>query len=270
MTKPQLKTCGVLGGKGFVGSGLVEEARRRGYDVTAIDVDEYPSMIGKSFDLFINANGNSKKFLAAENPSLEFDLSVRSVARSLQDFKAGLYVHLSTIDVYPNHTDPSANEETAVIDAAAISPYGLHKYMAEQLVRFYAKRWLMFRMGGFVGSGLWKNSIYDLLKHKPLRVHPDSVYQYLHKLDLARVIFTVLEKGIEGELFNIAGDGVISLRDAAAEVPGYQFAADAEAMKRDLYEVSTRKLSAICPLPRTADTVKTFIRNVLDGKETIK
>jgi nucleoside-diphosphate-sugar epimerase len=270
VTKATFKTCGVLGGKGFVGSGLVEIARQRGYDVTAIDVDEYQANVGKSFDLFINANGNSKKFLAAENPSLEFDLSVRSVARSLQDFKSGLCVHLSTIDVYPNHENPSANEETAPIDISAVSPYGLHKFMAEQLVRFYAKRWLIFRMGGFVGSGLWKNSIYDLIKKKPLRVHPDSVYQYLHKLDLARAIFTVIEKGVEGELFNIAGTGLISLREAAAEVPGYQFAPDAETMKRETYEVSTKKLSALAPLPRSADTVKTFIRDVLSGKETIR
>lgn len=270
MTTPPAKTCGVLGGKGFVGSGIVEEACQRGYTTTAIDVDEYAVLVGSRFNLLINANGNSKKFLATENPSLEFDLSVRSVAHSLQDFKVGLYVHLSTIDVYPNHTTPEANEETARIDTTAISPYGLHKHMAEQLVQFYAKRWLMFRMGGFVGSGLWKNSIYDLLKHKPLRVHPDSRYQYLHKRDLARVIFDVVEKGVEGEIYNIAGDGIISLRDAAAEVPGYQFAENAESLTPDLYEVSTRKLSALCPLPRTADTVRTFIRNVLDGKETLK
>ena len=180
-------TFAVLGGKGFVGSAIVRELQGRGANVTVIDKDEYADAIGASFDILINANGNSKKYLALKDPASEFELSVSSVAHSLKDFEIGCYVHLSTIDVYHDHSDPGANSEETHINTSLLSPYGMHKYMAEQLVSYYADRWLIFRMAGFVGPGLWKNSIHDMLTHQPIRVHLDSEYQYLHINALARV-----------------------------------------------------------------------------------
>ncbi|MBN1270386.1 MAG: NAD(P)-dependent oxidoreductase [Kiritimatiellae bacterium] len=262
-------SCAVIGGKGFVGSAVAAEAERRGHVVVIIDLDNYDQFAGRSYDLLINANGNSKKFLAREDPRREFDLSVRSVMRALHDFRAGLYVHLSSIDVYNNVSDPVANAEDVVIDPARLSPYGFHKLMAEEMVRYYAPRWLILRMGGFVGPRLWKNSIHDLLKGAPLRVHPDSEYQYLYTRDLAAAALDLAASGREHEVFNVAGDGVMSLREAAVLVPGYDCAALPEDLPRERYEVNIGKLQAERAMPCTRDTVAAFIGDVLAGREVI-
>ena len=79
-------------------------SRRR--QVTAIGRDNYQKFRGQSCDLLINANGNSKKFLADDDPAAEFDASVASVLRNFVDFPAkratftlarSTFIHASTI-----------------------------------------------------------------------------------------------------------------------------------------------------------------------------
>ena len=139
----------VLGGQGFVGSAIVRRAQRRRHTVTVITRHNYASWRGQPCDLLINANGNSKKFLADQDPSGVFEASVTSVLRSLVDFPCKQYVYLSSIDVYPHVDDCRMNRETAQIDFQLLSRYGLHKYLAEQLVRKYA------RDGSFFDWGEW-------------------------------------------------------------------------------------------------------------------
>ena len=169
----------VLGGKGFVGSAFVRVASKR-HRVAVITRQNYEHNRGRSCDLLINANGNSKKFLADQDPAAEFDASVASVLRSLVNFPARRYVYLSTINVYACVDDPRRNRETAAIDPAWQSRYGLHKHLAEQVVRRYAASWLICRLGGMVGAGMWKNSIFDILHDRPLRVSAASEYQFMH------------------------------------------------------------------------------------------
>ena len=259
------QTCLVLGGKGFVGRAIVEGAHRNGYAVVVVDKDNYEAARGTACDLLINANGNSKKFLARENPSLEFDLSVRSVQYSIHDFPAKRYVHLSTMDVYPDVSDPNLNHEEITIDTSRQSPYGFHKYLAEQLVRHYANNWLIFRMAGFVGQGLWKNPIFDLLNNIPLRVHPDSKYQYLNTRDLAGAIFEIVQKSFSHEVFNITGQGVISLREVSSSITGHLLDPSLDTLPQERYEMNVDKISRYVRIPRTQDTVSNFVRGWLDG-----
>ncbi len=255
----------VIGSAGFVGSAIVREARARGLSVHEVDKDTY--LPGLRARWVINANGNSKKFLAREQPALEFDLSVRSVMQSLHDFPCERYCFLSTIDVYDNVREPAANTESTVIRRDRLSAYGLHKLLAEDLVRHYAPRWLVLRMGGFVGPGLRKNSIYDLLKGLPLRVHPDSRYQYQHTQALAATALDLLQAGSEKEIWNVAGDGVVSLRDVAALVPGATLPEPSN--QPEYYEVSLAKLKATRPVADSKATVVRFIQDVLAGREVL-
>ena len=268
-TTPQ-DVCVVLGGNGFVGSAIVEEARRHGYQVHAIGRANYDKHIGTHCNLLINANGNSKKYLASQEPKTEFDLSVRTVQHSLVDFPAERYVYLSTIDVYPDHTNPTHNHETASIDPAKLSRYGCHKYLAEQLVQHYSKHWLILRMGGFVGSGLKKNSIYDMLKNSPLRVHPDSCYQYLPNRTLAHILFDLLDqKKLHNEIVNTAGDGIIKLREIASLIPQYKLSDTPQNATPEHYEINITKLKSLYPVPSTQDSVRQFIKNIIAGTETL-
>lgn len=259
----------VLGGKGFVGSAIVAEAWRQGRDVAAIDLAEYPGSVGMTCRALINANGNSRKYLADNDPKQEFDASVRSVCHALHDFTFDHYVQLSTIDVYADKGNPAFNSEQAPIDPMRLSRYGHHKWLAEQLVRFNARSWLIIRMGGFVGPGLRKNSIYDILKGLPLRVHPDSCYQYQHSADLARIVLDLIDRQVFNETFNVAGDGVISLREVAAMVPGYDLSQFLPGAVIEHCDVNIGKIQKICHVSQTRETVANFIKQVLTGREVL-
>ncbi len=249
----------VLGGKGFVGSAFVRVASKR-HRVAVITRQNYEHHRGRSCDLLINANGNSKKFLADQDPAAEFDASVASVLRSLVDFPARRYVYLSTIDVYPCVDDPRRNRETAAIDPAWQSRYGLHKHLAEQVVRRYAASWLICRLGGMVGAGMWKNSIFDILHDRPLRVSAASEYQFMHTDEVAKIVLSLVRLQPENDVFNVCGAGCVSLAEVAALAgkPPPQYAV--ELPRVECYEVNVSKLQAIVPVPETVATIRAFVR----------
>ncbi len=267
MTNPG--SCCVIGGRGFIGSALTAEARRRGWTVAVADRVDYAIHAGCSFDLVLNANGNSRKYMAQDDPARDFDLSVTSVMHSLHDFKASRYVYISSVDVYPDHARPACNHEQAGIELSGLKPYGAHKYMAELLVRQYARNWLILRVGGVVGPDLWKNSVYDLLRGRPLRVHPDSFYQYLHIRDLARIAFDLAEIGAQAAIYNVCGDGLISLRTIAEMIPGYVEEPAAGALPREHYEINIDGIKALAAIPRTQQTLETFVSDVTAGRERL-
>jgi nucleoside-diphosphate-sugar epimerase len=250
----------VLGGYGYVGSAFVRAASKR-HNVTAIGRNNYQQFRGRPCDLLINANGNSKKFLADDDPATEFDASVASVVRSFVDFSAKRYVYLSTIDVYPCFDDPRRNRETAVIDPARLSRYGLHKHLAEQIVRKYAASWLICRLGGMVGAGMWKNSIFDILHDRPLRVSAASEYQFMNTDDVARIVLTLVRRQPENELFNVCGAGCIALAEVAklAGKRSPQYAIETPRIER--YEINVAKLQAVVRVPETSATVRAFVRS---------
>ncbi len=259
--------CIVLGAKGFIGSAIAACARRLGLEVMAVDLDNYDAWRGSRADVLINAAGNSRKYLDAEDPLRGFDLSVNAVMRILHDFRYDYFVHLSSGAIYPREDDPGLNAETAALDPAGMTNYGFHKWLAEQLVRKYAAKHLILRMGGFVGPGLKKNAIHDLLAGQALHVHPDSEFQFMDTRDLARSIFDLLPKLPEDHtLYNISARGVVSLREAAAWI-GCPLA-PAEELPLVRAELNVQKVSALMDLPASRETVANYINEF--KRETLR
>ena len=263
------RSCIVLGGNGFVGSAIVKEAKARGYDVLPVGREEYEAAKGRTTDLLINANGNSKKFLAREDPVLDFQLSVESALRALHDFQATRHVFISSIDVYPDCSDPAHNAETAAIDLNALSPYGFHKFMAEQIVRYHAPDALILRLGGALGPGLWKNPVFDLITGQTLRVHPDSAYQYLNTADVGRIVFDLVEADRRADTINVAATGAIPLRDVAQMIPDCQLPENEVDLKKERYEINNAKLAALLPVPESRAVAWRFLNDVINGKTFI-
>lgn len=257
----------ILGGRGFLGAALCAEAGRLGWEVLPVGRADYDNCAGAACDLIINADGNSKKYLADRDPNLDFDLSVRSVARSLHDFRAGLYLYLSSIDVYPNKSNPSCNHEETPIAPDKISAYGFHKFLAEQIVRRSAPAWIILRLGGFVGAGLKKNSIYDMLYGQPLRVHPDSRYQYMDTAVMAAIAFRLAENTHAKSIFNLTGEGTVSLREIARLIPGDPLAGAPAAVAPEHYEVNVSKIKMFAEIPPTRRTVENYVKGMLAGAE---
>ncbi len=250
----------ILGGEGFVGSAYVRLFERLGLTHRAVTRANYAELAKAPCAVFINANGNSRKFLADREPSAEFEASVVSVQRSLQDFRFERYVFLSSGDVYPTQADPADTLEGQAIDVRRLSRYGLHKHLAEQLVRSVHPGALVMRMGGFVGPGLKKNPIFDLAHDLDVWLTPDSALQYIHTDTAARLVWSLCELGVENEVINLGGLGVVRLADIASRLgrPG-RFRPDARHVRFELDVTRLAQLSGEQP-PCSMEEVAGFLQ----------
>jgi nucleoside-diphosphate-sugar epimerase len=254
-----MKRCLIIGAKGFIGSAVTAEAAACGYAVTGVDLDNYQEARGAETDLLINAAGNSRKFIDDQDPAKGYELSVTSVMNVLHDFRFSFYAQLSSGAVYPDEGRPLHNAEETLLHPSQMTRYGFHKWLAEQLVRRYAPRHLIVRMGGFVGPGLKKNALFDLLTGGPLFVHPDSEFQYMDTRDLARAVFELCEGAAGKEtLFNLSARGTVSVRQAA-EWANIHIADEATTRPKVRAELNVDKVAQIITLPETGDTVRRFI-----------
>ena len=249
----------IIGGNGFVGSAFARLFERKCIRHRVIDRDNYHLFRSEPCDVLINANGNSKKFFADLQPVSEFDASVRSVLESLTSFKFGRYVYLSSGDVYPDQDDPISTLESRPIEVERQSRYGLHKHLAEQLVRRYASSWLIMRMGGFVGPNLKKNAIYDMLSGSPLWLTPDSELQFIHADSAAEIIWELVIKQVPNEIVNLGASGVVNLGRLPSRLKSLsEFRDDAHKVR---FELSLDKLSGLLGrvLPKSEQEVARFV-----------
>ena len=250
----------LLGGEGFVGSGFARYLNHLKMPFTIINRANYSSLAGSECDIVINANGNSKKFIAKEDPKREFQESVTSVRNTLVDFKFKKYVFLSTSDVYSDCSKPELTKEDSKLNVAEQSPYGFHKHIAELCVQHGAKDWLIIRQGGFVGEGLRKNAVFDALYGEKLRVHPDSHFQFINTEDSARLVFALIQKGISNTIFNLTSTGTIPPREIMGFV-GRKIPFD-ENLVPVRYEISTQRVSQYIELPSTTASIKKFLQQI--------
>ncbi len=251
----------ILGGRGLVGSGFARYCERTGKPFKVIHRENYAAHIGQSCTLLINANGNSSKILSRRDPKQDFEASVSSVRASLEDFGYKRYMHVSSCDVYPDCSSPETTRETLPLDASRQTAYGFHKLLAEQCVQHVADDWLILRCGGFVGPGLKKNAIYDILQGGPLFLDPDSELQFLHTDRAAEIVFRLIDLGIRREIFNLCGKGLVRLKDVI-ELTGKPVPVNPQSPKVR-YEVGMDKLLALVDVPPTPEAVFEFVRSEL-------
>lgn len=252
-------TIFVLDGKGFLGSAILRRCAELGIPCCSIGKSEYSDYRGRQCDVLINANGNSRKYLALDSPLDDFEMNVASVRRTLEDFRFGKYILLSSADVYPDSSSPETTGESLELDPALQSRYGFHKYLAELCVRHRAPHWLILRLSGFVGPGLRKNAVYDVLNGNPVWVSPDSEFQYLHTRDLASIVLQLAgNDATDRQTINVGAEGTISVAEVArlAGCP-LQVRPGSQSIR---CELSLERLHRLCLVPATFDCVREFLQ----------
>ncbi len=245
----------------MVGSGFARYCERTGKPFKVIHRENYAVHVGQSCNLLVNANGNSSKILSRRDPKQDFEASVSSVRASLADFRYKRYVHVSSCDVYPDCSSPESTKEELSLNPSEQTPYGFHKLLAEQCVQHVADDWLILRCGGFVGPGLKKNAIYDILQGGPLFLDADSELQFLHTDRAAEIVFRLIDLGIRREIFNLCGKGLVKLKDVI-ELTGTPVFVNPQSPKVR-YEVGMDKLLALVDVPPTLEAVFEFVRSEL-------
>ncbi len=255
------KTIAVLGGRGMLGSDLVEFLGEH-YKIVAIDRDNYDQYIGKSFDVLVNANGNSRKFWANQNPYLDFEASTISVYKSLFDFKFKKYIYISSVFLYENFPSPKIllknTSEDGEVDIKKLSPYSLHKFLSEQMVKRYASDYLIFRCNTMIGKHAKKGVVFDILNNKELFITLSSKLQLITTKEVANIIHFLIPKKVGGEIFNVGGKGQFSFIKAE-KLFQKKIKVSAGAEKQDI-EQNVSKLNKIFKLKISEEYLVDFIK----------
>jgi dTDP-glucose 4,6-dehydratase len=127
------------------------------------------------------------------------------------------YIQVSTDEVYGSLTPdaPGFREDTPL---APNSPYSASKAAADLLVRSYFKTFglpaIITRCSNNYGPYQFPEKLIPLLitnamEDKPLPIYGDglNIRDWIHVQDHCRALRALLEKGREGEIYNIGGEG---------------------------------------------------------------
>ena len=234
----------IIGSEGMIGFDLIQYLKSS-FEIVGINRKNYKQYIGQSFDIVINANGNSRKFWANENALADFEASTASVYHSIMDFPCKTYIYLSAADVYPDHANSPSEE--AAITPEWLSPYGLHKYLSECIIRCREENYIILRCPLMLGRKLKKGPIYDIA-HGKLFVSEKSAFQMITTKGLAEIIDTLLKQDIMG-IFNIGGTGKVPLSEITTATH------EGEAQT---YEMDVTKLNKIYPLKSSREYLQDF------------
>ncbi|MCL1831220.1 MAG: NAD-dependent epimerase/dehydratase family protein, partial [Oscillospiraceae bacterium] len=114
-------------------------------------------------DILYYAGVPAQKFLANSNPDADIEI-IETAMQNIQKIEPKSVVLISTVDVYPAS---EGVDENTVINQDILEPYGKHRYILEQFVRYYYKDHTIIRLPGLFGVNIKKNFIYDMIHFLP-------------------------------------------------------------------------------------------------------
>lgn len=241
----------VTGGHGFLGRHVARAFADAGYAVTAIghgtwSEDEYRSWGVSEWhcsditlaellsrcrrpDVFVHCAGSGHVGASLEQPLEDFQRNVDTTAAALEFVRkrsphARLFF-ISSAAVYGQAAAGPLREDTPI---APVSPYGVHKQMAERLCASYAEhfglRVSVLRIFSLYGPQLRKQLLWDACNRLSAGVAAFSgnggeLRDWLHVADAAAFVLT-LATAAEGEysVFNVGTGSAVSVSDILAEL----------------------------------------------------
>ncbi|HSX09842.1 MAG TPA: NAD-dependent epimerase/dehydratase family protein [Candidatus Saccharimonadales bacterium] len=251
-----MKTLFIIGSNGVLGADLVRNLQSS-YTVVPINRDTYAQIKGKSCDILINANGNSKRFWANDHILEDFEASTTSVYKSLFDFEFKKYIYISSSDVYVDHTNKETTKENQRVDFANLSPYGFHKYLSETLVQKYAEKYFILRSSMILGKNLKKGPVYDIVQKKPLFITLDSQIQMITTTAISSIIDSLVKNDFPNDIFNMGGKGTVDFNDSETYF-GIKPQVTKDA-KKQIYEMNVEKLDNIFKLKSSPEYLKEYL-----------
>jgi len=233
----------VTGGNGFIGHTLVESLLSKGHEVTVVDTKpikfrhENLTFINKSimdeisedikgsdivyhFAALLGVDNSDKKPLETMRINLEGSVNV---FKSVVEVGVKRVMYVSSSEVYGEPRELPIKEESV---KGPVSTYGVSKLAAEIYARAYNHEFgtdiRIVRFFNVYGPGQASNfaiSIFinNALKNKPLRVFGDGSQTrcFTYVEDAVEGILTVVEKGKEGEVYNIGNNEPTTILELA-------------------------------------------------------
>lgn len=150
----------VLGGFGFVGRAVVNESRRRGWEVTAFNrgrspgIDGVTRIIGDRLDQATLAPLGERDWDLVVDTWSGIPRAARDSAAVLADH-AGRYVYISSASVYPSPPQIGVEESAATVEASADAEHGdyaeLKRGSELAIIQAFGDRALLARAGLILG-----------------------------------------------------------------------------------------------------------------------
>jgi hypothetical protein len=196
----------LIGHTGFVGSHLMEQGDFDAFFNSA----NFRDMAGHRFDEIVCAGVSAVKWWANRNPEADWQ-AIADLCDVLTQVRAGHFVLISTVDVYP---DPQGVDETSELSLSE-QPYGRHRRLLELFVAERFPATMIARLPGLFGKRLKKNLVFDALSGRVLSgFHPDSTFQFY---DLERLTGDIAVARAAGlPMINLAVEPVSVARTLAA------------------------------------------------------
>jgi len=167
----------VLGSNGFIGKEICRVLEQNAQNsVIKITRENYAQLLGSECDIFVNANGNSRKYWANQNPILDFEASTFSVYRSIFDFKYDAYVYISSIDA-------------KFYDSA----YGFNKHLSEEIIKQYCPQAAILHCSSVIGKNMKKGVIFDIHSGDPVFLTPDSSLSFITNTAVAEIVQRIID-----------------------------------------------------------------------------
>ncbi len=242
----------------MIGSDLVHYFNKN-FQVVPISKKNYNSNVGKVFDIVINANGNSRRFWANQNPADDFFASTVSVMKSVFDFPCKLYIFISSSDIYEKPTGPSYTKENTEINQANLQTYGLHKFLSELIVKKYKEKFLILRLSMVLGTNLKKGPFYDIIHNNPLYITLNTKLQLITTNAIFEIIKILLENNVTNEIINIGGIGTFPFTkihkyfDREIKI--------SPMAEKQIYQMNIEKVKQFYPALKTSEEyLKEFLR----------
>ena len=232
---------GILGANGFLGQALCKQFP----DAVQITRNTYRDHVHEEvFDVFINANGNSRKYWAEEHPNRDFVESVVSVMNTFADFKIKKYIYISSSDVYGD------------------SFYGFHKKLAEQIVKKNSSNYIILRCSAMIGEGMKKGVVQDLIDETPLWLTRDSEVQFITVNAVAEAVINIIWAGTHNDTIDIGGEKAVSINEIA-EILGVKYTVRPDALTYRRW-IGAGKLSNIYPVKTSKQYIQEFANERMD------
>lgn len=291
----EMKLAWVTGARGFLGRHVARHLSAEGWRVVGIGYGEWSGDEAKTWgiaewrsadvglaelrelatvagppDVIFHAAGSASVGFSLEQPFADFQRTVTTTAAVLEVMRtaapAALLIYPSSAAVYGVVKHVPIAESSPI---APVSPYGVHKAMAEALCimqsRNFGLRCAIVRYFSVYGPGLRKQLLWDLVRKidaspAGIELHGtgDETRDFLHAEDAARIAALVARSaGNEPLIINGGSGDAVSVRDIAnlvaaelGEKREFHFSGKGRAGDPPHYRADTRHLAKLGFVPR--------------------
>lgn len=193
------------------------------YHFTHIDITDKEQLsnlfIEKEFDYVIHFAAESHVDRSIANPEqfiLTNVLGTQNLLQAAKQTKISKFIHISTDEVYGELDFDKTNFFTETTPLQPNSPYSASKASSDLLVRAYAETYQLpvniTRCSNNYGPFQFPEKLIPLTiskilndKKVPIYGNGQNIRDWLHVYDHCTAIDAILQKGINGEVYNIGG-----------------------------------------------------------------